>query len=42
MSYLETIKRLLVHIKLNSEIPKEEKDKAEKLLSEVAFLLALY
>lgn len=41
-SYLETIKRMIESVKNNSEMPQEEKEKALKLLGELANLLALY
>lgn len=42
MFYLQAIKKLYEHIKTNSEIPKDEKVKAQDLLNELSRLLALY
>lgn len=42
MFYLQTLKKLYENIKANNEIPKEEKEKAEKLINELTHLLALY
>lgn len=42
MSYMETIKRLNESVKNNTEMTEQEKERAKKLLSELANILALY
>lgn len=42
MSYLEAIKKLFAHVKGNSEIPEEDKEKAMELLRQLSNLLAFY
>lgn len=42
MSYMETIKRLNESVKNNTEMTEQERERAKKLLSELANILALY
>ena len=42
MFYLQNIKNLIESVKNNNELPSDDKEKAIKLLNELASLLALY
>lgn len=42
MFYIQTLKNLYEHVKNNSEISADEKEKAKELIAELTRLLAMY